>query len=96
VFVFGAVIVLLREFVPICAALVELPLKPPSPTAAPPVIPRVELLIPVCAPALIPMCVPTFVFGAVIVPLRKFSCAALVGFPLKLLCPAVAPVAAPV
>jgi hypothetical protein len=62
-----------KAFVPICVVPVELPLEPPSPTAAPPVIPPIGLLIPVCAPAFIPMCAPTFVLGAVIVLLRKFS-----------------------
>jgi len=97
-FVLGAVIVLLREFVPSWAALVELPLKPLSPAAGPPMIPPVGLLIPVCAPAFIPMCAPALVFGTVIVLLRKFvpSCAALVELPLKPLCPAIAPVVVPV
>ena len=61
-----------RAFVPICVVPVELPLEPPSPTAGLPVIPPVELLISVCAPALIPMCAPTFVFGPVLVLPRKF------------------------
>src|SRR6266404_6253757 len=95
-FVFGTVIVLLRKFAPSWAALLELPLKPLSPAAGPPMIPPVGLLIPVCAPAFIPMCPPAFVFGAVIVLLRKFvpSWAALVELPLKPLCPAVAGVVA--
>jgi hypothetical protein len=38
-FVFGAVLVLLRKFVPNWAALVELPLKPLCPTVAPVVAP---------------------------------------------------------
>jgi hypothetical protein len=38
------------------------------------------------------MCAPTFVFGAVVALLRKFSGAALVELPIKPLCPAVAPV----
>jgi hypothetical protein len=75
---------------------VELPLKPLCPAAGPPMIPPVGLLIPVCAPAFIPMCAPAFVFGAIIVLLRKFSWAALVELPVKPLCPAIAPVVAPV
>jgi hypothetical protein len=42
------------------------------------------------------MCAPAFVFGAVLVLLRKFSWAALVELPLKPLCPAVAPMVAPI
>jgi len=44
------------------------------------------------------MCAPAFVFGAVIVLLRKFvpSWPALVELPLKPLCPTVVPVVAPV
>jgi hypothetical protein len=86
-----------RRFVPICVVAVEL-LELPRPGAAPPVIPPVGLLIPVCAPAFIPMCAPAFVFGAVIVLLRKFvpSRPALVELPLKPLCPTVAPVVAPI
>ena len=61
-----------RAFVPICAAAVELLLELPSPPAATPVIRSVEMLIPVCAPALIPRCAPTFVFGPVLALLRKF------------------------
>jgi len=91
-FVFAVVFVPARAFAPICVATVELLLELPNPPAAPPVIPPVELLIPVCAPAFIPMCAPTFVLGAVLVTLRKFSCAALVELPLKPLCPAMAPV----
>jgi hypothetical protein len=95
-FVFAVVFAPARAFVPVCAAPVEFPLELASPTAAPPVIPPVGLLIPVCAPAFIPMCAPAFVFGAVIVLLRKFSWAALVELPLKPLCPAVAPMVAPI
>ena len=55
------------------------------------------MLIPVCAPAFIPMRPPTFVFGAVIVLLRKFvpTAEAPVELPIKPPCPAVAPVMAP-
>ena len=97
-FVFAVVFVLARAFAPVCVAPVELLLEPPSPPAAAPVIPPVGLLIPVCAPAFIPMCPPTFVFGAVIVLLRKFvpSWVALVELPFKPLCPAVAGVMAPI
>ena len=69
---------------------------PLSPAAGLPMIPLVELLIPVCAPAFIPMCAPTFALGAVIVLLRKFSWAALVELPLKPLCPTNAGVVIPV
>jgi hypothetical protein len=89
--VFTPVFVPLRAFIPVWAALVELPLKPLSPAAAPPMIPPVGLLIPVCAPAFIPMCVPAFVFGLVLlIPLGGFvpNWAALVELPLKPLCPA--------
>ena len=81
-FVLAVVFVPVRAFVPICVAPVELPLKPPIPPAAP-------LVIPVCAPAVIPMCAATFVFGPVLILLRKFvpSWAALVALPLKPLCP---------
>jgi len=91
-FVFAVVVVPARRFVPICVVAVELTLELPSPPAAAPVIPPVELLIPVCAPAFIPMC-PPIVFGAVIV-VRKFvpNWAALVELPLRPLCPNVAPV----
>ena len=94
--VFAVVFAPFRAFVPICVVPVELPLELPSPPAAPPVIPPVGLLIPVCAPAFIPMCAPTFVFGAVLVLLRKFvpSWGALVELPLKPLCPTVAGVVA--
>jgi hypothetical protein len=70
---------------------------PLSPAAGPPMIPLVGLLIPVCAPAFIPMRAPTFVFGAVLVLLRKFvpSWAVPVELPLKPLCPAVAGIVAP-
>jgi hypothetical protein len=53
-------------------------------------IPPVALLIPVCSPAFIPMCAATFVFGPMLILLRKFvpSWAALVELPLKPLCPA--------
>ena len=95
-FVFTPVFVPLRAFIPVWAALVELPLETLSPAAGPPMIPLVGLLIPVCAPAFIPMCAPAFVFGPVIVLLRKFSWAALVELPLKPLCPTVAPVVVPV
>ena len=95
-FVFAVVFVPARAFVPVCVAPVEFPLELASPRAAAPVIPPVWLLIPVCAPAFIPMCAPTFALGAVLVLLRKFSWAALVELPLKPLCPAIAPVVAPV
>ena len=96
-FVFAVLFVPVRAFAPICVAPVELPLELPSPPAAPPVIPPVELLFPVCAPAFIPMCAPTFVFGPVLVLLRVFIpiCGALVELPIKPLCPTVAPVVAP-
>jgi hypothetical protein len=71
-FVFAVVVVPTRRFVPTFVAPVELPLELPSPPAGAPVIPPVELLIPVCAPAFIPMCAPTFAFGPVLVLLRKF------------------------
>ena len=71
-FVFAVVVAPVRKFVPICVVPVELPLEPPSPTAGLPVIPPVELLISVCAPALIPMCAPTFAVGPVLVLPRKF------------------------
>ena len=94
--VFAVVVVPARRFVPICVAAVDVPLELPSPPAAAPVIP-VELLMPLCAPAFIPMRAPTFVFGAVLVLLRKFvpSWAAPVELPLKPLCPAVAGTVAP-
>src|SRR4029077_2232396 len=96
-FVFAVVVAPARRLVPICVAPVELPLELPTPPAAPPVIPPAELLIPVCAPAFIPTRAPTFVFGAVLVLLRKFvpSWAAPVELPLKPLCPAVAGTVAP-
>ena len=71
-FVFAIVVAPVRRFVPICVIPVELLLEPPNPTAAPPVIPPVELLIPVCAPPFIPMCAPTFAVGPVLVLPRKF------------------------
>ena len=40
-FVFGPVLILLRVFIPICGALVELPIKPLCPTVAPVVAPLV-------------------------------------------------------
>ena len=40
-FVFSPVIVLLRVFIPICGALVELPINPLCPTVAPVVAPLV-------------------------------------------------------
>ena len=40
-FVFGPVLVLLRVFIPICGALVELPIKPLCPTVVPVVAPLV-------------------------------------------------------
>jgi hypothetical protein len=97
-FVFGRVIILLGAFVPSWTALVELPLKPPSPAAGPPMIPPVGLLIPVCTPGFIPMCAPAFVFGAVLILLGGFvpSWPALVELPLKPLCPANAGVVTPV
>ena len=97
-FVLAVVFMPTRAFVPICVAPVELPLELPSPPAAPPVIPPFGLLIPVCAPVFIPMRPPTFVFGAVIVLLRKFvpNWAALVELPIKAVFPAVAPMVAPV
>jgi hypothetical protein len=88
-FVFGGGIILLGGFVPSRPALVELPLKPLSPAAAPPMIPPVGLLIPVCEPGFIPICVPAFVFGAVLILPGGFvpGWAALVELPLKPLCP---------
>jgi hypothetical protein len=96
-FVLAVEFVPARAFVPICVAPVELPLELPSPPAASPVIPPFGLPIPVCAPAFIPMCPPTFVFGAVIVLLRKFvpAWAALMELPIKAVFPAVAPMVAP-
>ena len=94
-FVLAVVFVAVRAFVPTCVTAVELPLKPPSPLAAPLMIPPVGLLIPVCAPPFIPMCGATFVFGAVIVLLRKFCGAALAELPINPLCPSAAPVVAP-
>jgi len=97
-FVFGRVIILVGGFIPSWAALVELPLKPPSPAAGPPMITPVGLLIPVCAPAFIPVCAPAFVFGPVLILLGEFlpSWAVLVELPLKPLCPAGARVVIPV
>ena len=96
-FVFAVEFVPVRAFAPVCGAPVEVPLKPLSPAAAPPLIPRIGLLIPVCAPAFIPGCAPAFVFGAVIVLLRKFVpvCGATGEVPLKPLCPLGAVVGAP-
>jgi hypothetical protein len=92
-FVFAVLFVPAREFVPICVASVELPPEAASPGAAPPVIPPVRLLIPICAPAFIPVCAPTFVFTPVFVPLRAFIpvWAALVELPLETLGPPAAP-----
>jgi hypothetical protein len=61
-------------------------------------IPLVGLVIPVCAPAFIPMRAPTFVFGAVLVLLRKFvpSWAAPGKLVLKPLWPAAVPMVAAV
>jgi len=98
-FVFGPVIKPLGGFVGSWAALMELPLKPLSPAAGPPMIPPVGLLIPVCAPGFIPMCTPAFVFGPVLlIPLGGFvpSWTGLVELPLKPLCPAGARVVTPV
>jgi hypothetical protein len=97
-FVFNPLFVPLRAFIPVWATLVELPLKPLSPAAGPPMIPLVGLLIPICAPAFIPMCVPAFVFTPVLILLGRFvpSCVALVKLPLKPLCPTVARLVAPV
>jgi hypothetical protein len=95
-FVFAVVFVPVWAFARACVAPVEVPLEPLSPAAAP-VIPTAWLRIPVCAPALIPVCAPAFVFGAVIVLLRKFvpGWTALVELPLKPLCPVGAVVGAP-
>ena len=95
-FVFAVVFVPARAFTPVCVAPVELPLELASPLGAPPVIPLVGLLIPVCAPAFIPMCVPEFVFGPALILVRGFapSWPALVELPLKPLCPAVAGIVA--
>jgi len=40
-FVLAVIFVPVLAFIPSCVAPVEVPLKPPSPTAAPPVIPLV-------------------------------------------------------
>jgi hypothetical protein len=95
-FVFSPVFVPLRAFIPVWAALVELPVKPLSPAAGPPMIAPDGLLIPVCEPAFIPICVPAFVFGTVLILLGGFvpSWAALVKLPIKPLCPAVAGIVA--
>lgn len=84
-FVFGPVFVPLRAFIPVWAALMELPLETLSPPAARPMIPPVGLLIPVCAPGFIPICAAIFAFGPVLILLRKFvpSWGALVELPLK-------------
>jgi hypothetical protein len=92
-FVFSPVFVPLRAFIPVWAALVELPIEALSPAAGPPMILPVGLLIPVCAPAFIPMCAPAFVFSPVLlILLGRFvpSWPALVKLPGKPLCPAVA------
>jgi hypothetical protein len=95
-FVFSPVFVPLRAFILVWAALVELPVKPLSPAAGPPMIAPDGLLIPVCEPAFIPICVPAFVFGTVLILLGGFvpSWAALVKLPIKPLCPAVAGIVA--
>jgi hypothetical protein len=92
-FVFSPVFVPLRAFIPVWAALVELPLEALSPTAGPPMILPVGLLIPVCTPGFILMCAPAFVFSPVLlILLGGFvpSWPALVELPGKPLCPAVA------
>ena len=71
-FVFAVVVAPVRAFVPICVVPIALPVELPIPPAAAPVIPPVGLLIPVCAPAFIPMCAPTFAAGPVLVIPRKF------------------------
>lgn len=91
--VFSPVFVPLRAFIPVWAALVELPVKPLSPAAEPPMILPVGLLIPIWAPAFIPMCAPAFVFSPLLlILLGGFvpSWRALVELPGKPLCPAVA------
>jgi hypothetical protein len=92
-FVFTPVFVPIRGFIPVWAALVELPIEPLSPAAGPPMILPVGLLIPVGAPAFIPMCAPAFVFTPVLlILLGRFvpGWPALVELPGKPLCPAVA------
>ena len=84
-----------RAFAPACVVPVELPLEL-SPAAAP-VIPTAWLLNPVCTPAFVPICAPTFVFAPVFVPIRAFVpvCGAIGEIPLKPLCAVGALVGAP-
>lgn len=97
-FVFAPVLIPLRAFIPVWAALVELPLERLSPAAGPPMIPPVGLLIPICAPGFIPMCAPAFVFRPALILLGEFvpSWTGLVELPLKPLRPAGARVVIPV